>query len=202
VAVFGKTDIEGRRFVSAGLLLDWLRDGTTDVPVFVKDTTDRRHPAILADRRFLAEAQHSFLIRHPDEIVPSYYALRPEMAVDEIGLDTLYELFMAVCDTGNRPVVIDSDDLRTRPAETIAAYCTAVGFSFIPGALTWEPGQRSEWRSFARWHADVAASSGFEQRRRTYKVTTDNSEFLARCAAHHLPFYQRLHAHRLVVGRR
>jgi hypothetical protein len=29
---------------------------------------------------------------------------------------------------------------------------------FIPQALTWEPGERPEWRRSARWHVDVSAS--------------------------------------------
>jgi hypothetical protein len=38
--------------------------------VFIKDTTDRRHPEVLADRRFLEQdAEHTFLIRHP--VTPS-----------------------------------------------------------------------------------------------------------------------------------
>jgi hypothetical protein len=32
-------------------------------------------------------------------------------------------------------VVIDSDDLVARPEATMAAYCAAVGLSFIPRAL-------------------------------------------------------------------
>jgi len=75
----------------------------------------------------------------------------------------------------------------------------AFGLPFIPQALTWEPGERPEWRRSARWHADVSASSGFERRERAYPHTVGNSSELARLAAYHRPFYEQLYAQRLDV---
>jgi hypothetical protein len=112
----------------------------------------------------------------------------------------LCELQAAVRDAGGgTSIVIDSDDLVTRPEATMAAYCAAVGLPFIPRALAWEPGERSEWRRSARWHVDASVSSGFGQRERAYPHTVENSDQLARFAAHHLPFYEQLHAQRLDV---
>ena len=197
---YGETDAEGRTFDSPALLLAWLRDETQDTRVFLKDTGDHHHHEVLADRRFLAEARHAFLIRHPEEIAASYYALFPGMSINSIGLEKLCELQAAVRDAGgNTSVVIDSDDLVARPGATMAAYCAAVGLPFDPRALTWERGERSEWRRSARWHADVGASSGFEWRERAYPHTVENSAELARFAAHHLAFYEQLYAQRLDV---
>ncbi len=195
---FGETDGDGQTFHSAVSLLAWLRDETADVTVFLKDTTDFRQPDVLADRRFLAEGRHAFLIRRPEEIAASYYALYSEMSVNAIGLETMHELYAAVWDAGgHRPVIIDSDDLVTHPAATMEAYCAAVELPFIPEALTWEPGERPEWRRTARWHVEVSATSGFASRKGRYADTVDTSDELARFAAHHLPFYEALHAQRL-----
>jgi hypothetical protein len=107
----------------------------------------------------------------------------------------------AVRDAGaDASVVIDSDDLVARPEATMAAYCAAVGLPFFPQALTWDHGERSEWRRSARWHADTSASSGFHRRERVYPHTVENSTELARMAAHHLPFYDRLYEQRLDVA--
>ena len=81
----------------------------------------------------------------------------------------------------------------------MAAYCAAVGLPFNARALTWQAGERPEWRRSARWHVDVSASSGFEQRERGYPHTVENSGQLARFAAHQRPFYERLYAQRLDV---
>jgi hypothetical protein len=122
------------------------------------------------------------------------------MSIGSIGLERLCELQAAVrAAGGNASVVIDSDDLVARPEAAMAAYCAAVGLPFNSRALTWEPGERSEWRRSARWHVDVSVSSGFERRERVYRHTVENSGELARFAAHHRPFYERLYAQRLDV---
>jgi len=200
LAGLGETDVEGRPFNSPVSLLAWLADQTHDFDVFVKDTPNRRHHELLADRPFLAEAQHAFLIRRPEEIAASNYALHPGMNIGSIGLERLCELQAAIRDAGGNPsVVIDSDDLVARPEATMAAYCAAVELPFNLRALTWQSGERSEWRRSARWHVDVSSSSGFERRERVYPHTVENSRDLARFAAHHRPFYERLYAQRLDV---
>ena len=201
IVYFGATEIEGRTFVSPSSLLSWLREETATSTVFLKETMDDRvRGLILANRRFLAEGRHAFLIRRPEEIAASLYALKPDMRISEIGLEALAELHAAVGDAGGAPpVVIDSDDLVTRPEATMAAYCAAVKLPFLPAALTWDPGERPEWRRSSRWHTDVAASSGFERRVRNYEHTVQSSDDLARFAAHHVPFYDQLRAQRLDV---
>lgn len=198
---YGETDAGARTFDSPLSLLAWLRDETQNMRVFLKDHPPAAYVRdVLADRRFLAEARHAFLIRRPEEIAASNYALWPGMNITAIGLERLCEVQAAVRDAGgDASVVIDSDDLVARPEATMAAYCAAVGLPFIPRALTWEPGERPEWRRSARWHADVSASSGFERRERVYPHTVENSRELARFAAHHRPFYEKLYAQRLDV---
>jgi hypothetical protein len=208
----GATEVEGRTFESPVSLLAWLREETAAVSVFLKETTDRRvREVVLADRRFLAEARHAFLIRRPEEIAASLYAViqtikagdarRADMGIEDIGLVALHELHTAVNDAGGHPpLVIDSDDLVTQPEATMAAYCAAVGLPFIAQAMTWEPGERPEWRRSARWHVAVSATSGFERREPRYTHTVETSEDLARFAAHHVPFYEKLRAHRLDVA--
>ena len=156
---FGATEVEGRTFESATSLLAWLLDQAHDISVFLKETTDRRVlEVVLADRRFLAEARHAFLIRRPEEIAASGYAviatvkeqdsLYPDLRLESIGLEALHELYAAVrVAGGHRPVVVDSDDLVARPEATMAAYCAAVELPFIPEALTWEPGERRRLRN-------------------------------------------------------
>jgi hypothetical protein len=155
---------------------------------------------LLGDGRFLAETRHAFLIRRPEEIAASSYGVDSRLQVNSIGLEMLCEMQAAVREAGgDASVVIDSDDLVTRPDATMSAYCAAVGLPFIPRALTWQPGERSEWRRYARWHLDASASSGFERRERGYPHTVENDAKLAQFAAHHRPFYEQLYAQRLDV---
>jgi hypothetical protein len=198
---YGETDVDGRTFDSAAPLLAWLRAEARDRDVFFKDTMDNQYDEVLADGPFLAEAHHAFLIRRPEEIAASYYALFPPMTINAIGMERLCELQAAISDAGgNPPVVVDSDDLVAQPTATMAAYCAAVGLPFDSRALTWEPGGQDEWQRSAVWHEDASNSSGFERRERTYVYTVENSEKLARYAAHHRPFYEQLYAQRMNVG--
>jgi hypothetical protein len=200
---FGKAEAGTRTFDSVESLLAWLRDETQDIQVFLKD-----HPAtaylqdVLDDSKFLAEARHAFLIRRPEEIAASSYALSRGrgLSMNALGLETLCKVRDAARDAGaDVSVVIDSDDLVTRPESTMAAYCEAVGLPFMPEALTWEPGELPEWHPYARWHVDASASSGFERSQHVYPDTVLNSPEPAQVIAHHRPFYERLYAQRLDV---
>jgi hypothetical protein len=95
---YGETDVDGRTFDSAAELLAWLRGEGHDRDVFFKDTMDHQHDAVLADRPFLAEAHHAFLIRRPEEIAASYYALFPPMTINAIGMERLCEMQAAISD--------------------------------------------------------------------------------------------------------
>jgi len=196
----GHTEFDGDTCTTAGELLRKLRSRSGGRSLFLKETTDHRYEEILSDTSFLTEARHAFLIRTPEEIAASYHALHPEMKQQEVGLETLHELYRAVLDAGgHEPIVIDSDDLIASPAAVMAAYCGAVGLPFRSDALTWTAEDRPEWQRTARWHQMTASSSGFEGRTSRYDHTTRNSKRLAAFAAHHRPFYDLLRAERLRV---
>lgn len=199
IAGLGETDVAGRPFAAADELLAWLRDESRAIDVFLKDTPGPRQTEVISDRRFLGAARHAFLIRRPEEIAASSYAVEPNITVDSLGLEHLHALLAAVREADGLAVVLDSDDLVDRPAATMAAYCASVGLPFVPDALAWQPADRPEWRRSARWHVAVSESSGFERRDRRYAHTVENDDVLARIAAHHRPFYEDLHGQRLVV---
>ena len=196
----GETDTsDGGAFTSVPSFITWLAEAAGDRTVFVKDTPDRRHRPLFDDEWFRTEIRHAFLIRRPEEIAASFRAVEPAMTMDSIGLEVLWDLFNAVAGSGaaHPPVVIDADDLVASPAGTIAAYCAAVGLPFLPEALSWQPGDRAEWRRSARWHRDVSATTGFVRLATEHAETVETSAELARFAAHHRSFYERLRAHRL-----
>jgi hypothetical protein len=197
----GPLQIEAQTFESPPELLAWLVDDMSGRGVFLKETVNPPvQRIVLGDRRFLAEARHAFLIRRPEEIAASWFALEHDMRIFDTGLQLLHELFVAVQGAGGQPpVVIDSDDLVVDPAATMAAYCAAVGLPFIAEALSWEPGQRAEWGRSARWHADAASSSGFQRPTRPDRHGLAPHPEIARFTERHAPFYEELHRHRLDI---
>jgi hypothetical protein len=202
IAGHDSTMVDGRPISDHAELIATLRGLGATATVFFKDTTDRLHPAVLADRRFLTEVTHTFLIRAPAEIAASSYAMAgPGMTLPQIGLEYAHALRQAVLAAGGaEPVVVDSADLMADPAATVAAYCAAVGIPFSESALRWAPGDREEWRPTARWHTRASESTGFTQPAGQYEITPANNAMLAGYSAHHEPFYQALRAHKITIS--
>jgi hypothetical protein len=204
LAEFGYVMLGGRRVRSSLALLGGLRQLAAGRPVFVKETTGKRYPEVLGDEKFMArDAVHTFLIRHPREIIASRYPLDPAAAVETVGFESLFEIFTGAARlTGHDPVVIDAADLVANPAAIVRAYCERVGIAFLPQALTWSPGDRPEWKLSGRWHAEVAASTGFAPPPASGSdlgVDVERHPVLSGYLARHLPFYAELHARRLTV---
>jgi hypothetical protein len=195
VVDFGEVKVGDRVAHTELDVLAALRALAVQEPVFFKDTTDFHYPGLLADQAFLTAATHTFIIRHPAEAIASHRVLNPNLGRDEIGFAWLHEIFTAVrAATGSTPVVIDSDDLLDRPADTVRAYCSAVDIPFLPHALSWQPGMRSEWQATSRWHESTSGTSGFAQGAGggVEKVVAD--PVLRAYLDYHLPYYEQLRA--------
>jgi hypothetical protein len=61
IADHGSTEVDGHVVSDPAELITTLLDLAGTTAVFFKETTDRRHHAVLASPRFLAEARHTFL---------------------------------------------------------------------------------------------------------------------------------------------
>ncbi|HZM81190.1 MAG TPA: hypothetical protein VFC19_36150 [Candidatus Limnocylindrales bacterium] len=198
LADYGETDIGQRKVHTATELIDLMHRESARIPIFFKDTTDHRYPEMLENEGFLRETKHTFLIRRPAEIAVSFLAIKPDMVVQEVGLRMLHEIYCRVRDlSGEKPVVVDSDDLVSAPAETMAAYCAAVGLPFLPQALHWAPGSRREWSRTDRWHERVNQTTGIVATESRPNPELASDPRVREFAAHHEPFYQELYANRL-----
>ena len=88
----------------------------------------------------------------------------PDFDELEVGFPeqrALFDLLTAL--NGTLPPVIDSDDLLENPDRMVEAFCDAVGISFIPEAMTWEPGgdpSAHSWWDGGSFHANLAQSTG------------------------------------------
>ncbi|MEO6701189.1 MAG: sulfotransferase family protein [Jatrophihabitantaceae bacterium] len=198
LADFGKIEVADRTVRSEPELIALLRELAAQSPVFFKDTTDFRYPSVLADRQFLSEVRHTFIVRDPAEAIASHYQLNPQLGCDEIGFARLAELFDAVAEaTDEVPVVIDADELVARPAEIVRAYCERVEIEFLPQALHWRSGMRDDWKQTSRWHAETSATEGFQQARDSAPADLSGNPMLVEYLEYHLPFYRRLQQARL-----
>ncbi|MCP4874697.1 MAG: sulfotransferase family protein [Gammaproteobacteria bacterium] len=187
-------------------VVDRLQSAALKHPVFSKDMpqfTDH-----LWSDEFLVRFEHSFLIRDPAKVLASLH--RSWLKADnvegftrnEIGFDEQRRLFDLLHSKSNQPpVVIDSDDLLDDPHAMVEQYCAAIGVPFIAGALSWEPGSRSEvlWYDGddSIWHESLKNSNGLKaQPRKTIEVE-ELPRKLQALYDEFLPHYQHLHRFRL-----
>jgi len=119
--------------------------------------------------------------------------LHPGLQRDEIGFAWLAEIYDAVADaTGRPPVLVDSDDLVAHPHETVRAYCAAVGITFIPEALSWQPRMEDSWRRTSKWHQAASQTDGFVRTDTAGLAEIKDNPLLMSYLDYHLPFYEKL----------
>lgn len=101
--------------------------------------------------------RHTFVMRHPYRMLPSFRKLLVPFLEDEghgdfrmndlpasimpagYGFQEQYELIMHLRDSGEEPdpIVIDADDLLQNPSSIMRQYCTLLGIPFSEDLLEW-----------------------------------------------------------------
>ena len=192
-------DVDPRRPASYADIRSMVLKAARTRPVFVKDMCYYIADHIHDDVDFIRRMTSTFLIRDPVRSIPSYYRLDPGVTLEEIGYEAQYRCFERFAEvTGRTPVVIDAADLAADPAGTLRAYCRALELPFIPEALQWNAELPQAWRDVGGWHADLAGSTGIARSRSADGPGLDAAPHLRDYYEHHLPFYRKMRACRLV----
>ena len=155
------------------------------------------------DDAILASMTHSFLIRDPYKVIQGLANHWPDCSFEEVGLESLARLFDRIAERdGKAPPVMASDDLLAEPAATTAAYCAAVGIDFMPEALDWDAGERSEVSWYGEgtgpWHDALRQSTGIKPQKTKYPPLEDDARLMD---LYHraLPYYEHLLNHKLDI---
>ncbi len=185
-----------------GLTLESVREtllaAAASGAVFSKDFP--HYVAHMWNADFLDLFTHSFLIRDPAKTITSIYDKWPDFDEGEVGFAEQRALFDLLTDRdGTPPPVIDSDDLLEDPHTTVRLWCEAVGISFMPEALSWEPGARDEvsWWDGGSFHANLRNSDGLRPQKRAYVELDNTPDRVREVHARALPHYRHLYQHRL-----
>jgi hypothetical protein len=192
----------GRNEILASMPTGWreVLDELTTAPLpagksvyYGKHMTHHLLPEV--DRAVLAPLRHAYLLRDPAELLASYAKVRSEPTLADLGIVQQAEIFAAYPGP-----VIDSRDLLEDPEGILRALCAALGIPFTGAMLSWPPGPRESdgvWGPY--WYDSVWRSTGFGPYRAPGEPLPDGLAALAeRCR----PYYERLHAHRLVAAGR
>lgn len=114
------------------------------------------------DLSWMQSVTNVFLLRHPARVIASYAAKRENPTLEDIGFPQQRDLMRRVLEAGDRPVVVDSFDIRSDPAGTLEALCDRIGLPFTDDMLSWPKGGLSEDGVWAQhWYGAVWNSTGF-----------------------------------------
>lgn len=141
--------------------------GAFDSPVaFFKQMT---HHLVQLNEAFLSQMKNILFIRDPKQIISSYAQVRPDVNMQDIGIEKQWQLYQQL--TGNKQhcVVLDSNEILKAPEKVLSELCNAIDIPFYNSMLHWPAGPKPEDGVWAKyWYDNVHKSTGFE------KQTTSN----------------------------
>ena len=140
------------------------------------------------DLNWLKGLRNCFLIRHPREVISSYYRQNPIKEIRDLGFIQQVELFDIIKKmTKDTPIVVDSKDILTSPEKYLQLLCKCLEIEFSQKMLSWPPGRRDTdgiWAPF--WYQNVEKSTGFiTYRKKNDSVPSKYQNFLDQCISYY-----------------
>ena len=161
-----------------------------DKRVFLKDMAYQAKGVMSPE--FISNFVNTFIVRDPKYVLSSLYKMWPDFTLEETGYEELYWAFRYATEAGEDPVVVDAMTFSEDPVSILSAYCERIGLSFRADALSWEPGEVEEWKSWEGWHEAAEQSTGIKRAERRDPVLPEELE---EAYEHCLPYYYALAAH-------
>ncbi len=150
------------------------------------------HHLVELDESFLEKTNNIFLVRDPEQMLPSLTIQLPDAGLADTGLRRQWELYEQLLAAGQQPAIVDSRELLLDPRGVLAALCDHLDIPFYDDMLSWEAGPREEDGIWApHWYHAVHKSTGFSAYRHKTEFPDQLRPLLAECA----PWYDRLYAH-------
>ena len=114
-------------------------------------------------RNWMSDVTNVFLIRHPARVLRSYARKMETVSLEATGFPQQLSLFEhARQQTGQTPIVIDSDTILIDPPAALKRLCQALQIEWDERMLNWTAGPKPEDGAWApHWYDGVWASTGF-----------------------------------------
>lgn len=184
-----------------GIVRSVLKVAETESVLF-KDMSYYVLPEIYNHPQLAKRLEHLFLIRDPRKSILSYHKLDSDFSLEEVGLESQWNLYGWLNDVCERPpFVLEAEAVQHDTVTTMTAAWEYMGLPMKPEAFNWESGKTPDgWGSVVGWHGEVLASSGIKQEKPESESTIDerfaevSNQFprLKEMLDHHWPFYLKL----------
>lgn len=126
---------------------------------------------------FLSEVSNIIFIRDPRQIISSYAKVRPDVTMQDIGIEKQWQLFNSLVEKKLFPIVLDSNEILKDPENVLKKLCIALDIPFYKTMLSWKAGPKKEDGVWAKyWYENVHQSTGFEMQKTSNRALTEYLE--------------------------
>lgn len=149
------------------------------------------HHLVDIDAGFLRRTRNLFLVRDPQQMLPSLTIQLPNATLADTGLKMQWELYQKLVAGGQNPGIIDSRELLLNPESVLRQVCAHLGLPFSDAMLSWPAGPRPEdgvWAPY--WYHSLHMSTGFAPYVAKDEFPPALEPLLAECR----PWYDKLYA--------
>lgn len=160
--------------------------------LFIKDMAYHGYQYLKNDFDWMKSFVPVFLIRHPEKSIPSNYKLNSAVTSEEIGYDSLYEVYQLYLKNKIQPLVIDAADFTSQPKKVLAKFCDYCNLEFDEKSLQWKKEAPKAWKTWEAWHKDAANAKGIEVKNTKYEHDIHNHPTLKAFYEYHIDYYQKL----------
>lgn len=131
--------------------------------VFLKQMT---HHLVNIDLGFLQHTKNILFIRDPKQIIASYAQIRPDVNMQDVGIEKQWKLFNYLTANNFSCIVLDSNEILKSPQYVLQQLCDALEIRFSDVMLHWPAGPKKEDGTWAKhWYENVHRSTGFEKQK-------------------------------------
>ena len=150
------------------------------------------HHLVDVDQTFMRHTHNIFLLRDPQQMLPSLTIQMPHAQLADTGLKTQWLLYRELIDAGQQPAILDSRELLLNPGAVLAKLCLHLEIPYTDDMLTWPAGPRAEDGVWApHWYHAVHKSNGFSKYAGKVGFPEKLEPLLAECK----PWYDKLYEH-------
>jgi hypothetical protein len=154
--ILASQEQDGEKVIQEIILGDYVK------PVaFFKQMT---HHLVELKEDFLGKVSNIIFIRDPKQIISSYAQVRPNVTMQDIGIEKQWHLFNHLKEKKNHLIVIDSNEILKDPERLLFNLCGQLNIPFYKEMLRWPQGPKPEDGVWAKyWYSNVHQSTGFEK---------------------------------------